>query len=449
MGCRYPPHERDHQRSAGILPAASAPGILPGGPNASQEGQTPTKTTFAYDALHLRIARHESSTTTTTFFVYEGWSRAEGSEARQTNGDSRLGRQPRVRGRSARVNSTVITEYTATPTDAKGATPLPPSTFTLHTSNVWGEDLSGTLQGAGGIGGLLASTLRTAPTTKNKAPSTPNVFYHYDSNGNIVLLTHSPADLQNSTLATRQSSLKSLPGKALIAAQYRYDAFGRTIKAEGPLATVNRYQFSTKPIEAESGLVYYGYRYLDTTHGRWISRDPIGDGHDGSIVLAIACASKYNMVANDTLNVIDVYGLDLSLPTSSCCARSAIPVALADGPEPGPADAISLGILAAAAGLWIGETLTEYAVDPLLDVLIPTDLPADTCGVCPPCPPAPNGGARVDYVPPSTPHWPCLGDHTHLWYFEMHQIPYPNCSCFAKKIKWVKCNDTGVWHDEN
>ena len=281
------------QRSPGILPAVSAPGILPGGPNASQAGH-PTKTTFAYDALHRRIARHESSTNTSTYFIFEGWSRAEGSEARQTNGDSRLGRQPRVRGRSARVNNTVVAEYKATPTIAKGATPLPPSSFTLHTSNVWGEDLSGTMQGAGGIGGLLASTLRTAPTTKNKAPSTPNVFYHYDSNGNIVLLTHALPVHANDAAKSK------LPGKALIAAQYRYDAFGKTIQATGPLAQVNRYQFSTKPVEAESGLVYYGYRYLDTTHGRWISRDPIGE---------LGGVNVYGMVDNQPLNNADTLGL--------------------------------------------------------------------------------------------------------------------------------------------
>ncbi len=276
MGCRYPPHERDHQSSAGILPAASAPGILPGGPNASQEGQTPTKTTFAYDALHLRIARHESSTTTTTFFVYEGWN--------------------------------VIAEYKATSTDAKGAASLPPSSYTLHTSNVWGEDLSGTMQCAGGIGGLLASTLRTAPTTKNEEPSAPNVFYHYDSNGNIVLLTHTlPAHAND-------AAKSKLPAKALIAAQYRYDAFGRTIKAEGPLAQVNRYQFSTKPVEAESELVYYGYRYLDTTHGRWISRDPIGERGGVNV---------YGLLGGQSINRADMLGL-ISITTEHCPCRDAV-----------------------------------------------------------------------------------------------------------------------------
>lgn len=298
----------------------------------------------------------------------------------------------------------------------------------VRRSYMWGPDMSGTLDGAGGVGGLLAMRRHERGTQ-----STETFWATHDLNGNIIGLVQLPVT-------------GSQPAKMAV---YDYDAFGQLTRVNEPEANFNPIRFSSKYTDSETGLVYYGYRYLSPELGRWISRDPIGDGHDGSIVLAIACASKYNMVANDTLNVIDVYGLDLSLPTSSCCARSAIPVALADGPEPGPADAISLGILAAAAGLWIGETLTEYAVDPLLDVLIPTDLPADTCGVCPPCPPAPNGGARVDYVPPSTPHWPCLGDHTHLWYFEMHQIPYPNCSCFAKKIKWVKCNDTGVWHDEN
>ena len=40
---------------------------------------------------------------------------------------------------------------------------------------VWGLDLSGSLQGAGGIGGLLAASL-----------SGTNVFYSYDGNGNVT-----------------------------------------------------------------------------------------------------------------------------------------------------------------------------------------------------------------------------------------------------------------------
>jgi RHS repeat-associated protein len=35
------------------------------------------------------------------------------------------------------------------------------------------------------------------------------------------------------------------------------------------------YRFSTKPLNLETGFYYYGYRYYDSTKGRWPSRDPI------------------------------------------------------------------------------------------------------------------------------------------------------------------------------
>jgi RHS repeat-associated protein len=46
-------------------------------------------------------------------------------------------------------------------------------------------------------------------------------------------------------------------------------------EASGELAELNRYQFSTKPLERIVVLNYYGYRYYAPELGRWPSRDPI------------------------------------------------------------------------------------------------------------------------------------------------------------------------------
>jgi RHS repeat-associated protein len=159
-----------------------------------------------------------------------------------------------------------------------------PQTATRY---VWGEDLSGTLQGAGGIGGLLSSqstTAKSEPTTanreqptKNKEPGTKN-FFHNDSNGNIMLLTGSQAQET---------------------ARYSYDAFGQTLTATGPAAQSNRYRFSTKPVEEESNLLYFGYRWYDPLTGRWPSRDPIEER--GGVNL-------YGMVGNGCVSAVDVLG---------------------------------------------------------------------------------------------------------------------------------------------
>jgi len=178
-----------------------------------------------------------------------------------------------IGGLSHQVNRTVASELNAVQW-----------TTTRHT---WGEDLSGSLQGAGGIGGLLRSTVvaatqdgrRNAEHEQTPAEHT----FSYDSNGNVIVLT----DTQG-----RES------------ARYAYYAFGKTVTATGPVAQMNRYRFSTKPIEVESGLCYYGYRYYDPVTGRWPSRDVIGE--KGGINL-------YGMLENDLNTKNDVLG-KISLP---------------------------------------------------------------------------------------------------------------------------------------
>ena len=90
----------------------------------------------------------------------------------------------------------------------------------------WGKDLSGTLQGAGGVGGLLYLTIDGVPYIPC-----------YDNNGNITRYL----DANGNTVAA-----------------YAYDAFGKTVSQSGPLADVFRHRFSTKYFDPETGLYYYG-----------------------------------------------------------------------------------------------------------------------------------------------------------------------------------------------
>ena len=59
-------------------------------------------------------------------------------------------------------------------------------------------------------------------------------------------------------------------------------------------------RFSTKPLDPDIGLYYYGYRYYDPQTGRWPSRDPIGER--GGLNL-------YGFVGNKSINLIDYIGL--------------------------------------------------------------------------------------------------------------------------------------------
>jgi len=127
------------------------------------------------------------------------------------------------------------------------------------------------LQGAGGIGGLLAAD--DANGTPGVTGDDEQYVFFYDAQGNVGQLV--------------KDAVQPL-------ARYEYDAYGRTIGPDadgdgdwrddaGPFATTNPYRFSTKPCDdvltyaasADTGLYDYGYRYYSPRQGRWTNRDPI------------------------------------------------------------------------------------------------------------------------------------------------------------------------------
>jgi len=128
---------------------------------------------------------------------------------------------------------------------------------------IWGLDLSNTLQGAGGIGGLVA-TIRDSSAYQ----------YFYDANGNVTQL----------------------------------------INTDGPdvqAADDNPFRFSTKYFDAETGLYYYGFRYYYPELRMWLTRDPIEES--GGMNL-------YGFVDNDPINLIDPKGMKSYNLMDSHCA---------------------------------------------------------------------------------------------------------------------------------
>jgi RHS repeat-associated protein len=119
-----------------------------------------------------------------------------------------------------------------------------------------GVDLSGTIHGAGGIGGLLMRSHGLSGTNW----STHNA-YHSDANGNVTALVNS---------------------SGVLVASYRYNPYGGLISSSGALASANTMRFSSKPAIFSSsgawGFYYYGYRFYDPLNQRWLNRDPLEEG---------------------------------------------------------------------------------------------------------------------------------------------------------------------------
>lgn len=130
-----------------------------------------------------------------------------------------------------------------------------------------GLDLSGGLQGASGVGGLLART-----------DIKGTLFYHSDGVGNVT------------TLFDKYQTLE---------ARYLYDPYGNIVGKWGAYADVNLYRYSSKEYNP-IGIYDFGGRFYDPNIQRFLNRDPLGE---------VGGVNLYGYVANNPVNLIDPYGL--------------------------------------------------------------------------------------------------------------------------------------------
>ena len=161
------------------------------------------------------------------------------------------------------------------------------SSSAIQYSFHWGTDLSGTMQGAGGVGGLISMTVHTGAWAGT-------YFYAFDGNANVAAL------------------ISAYDGT--VVARYEYDPFHRLLRATGPLAQVNPFVASTKFCDWETGLLYYGYRFYDPSTGRWLNRDPLAElGFEllrsGDSDVFGDGPNLYHFVGNNPINRTDPLGL--------------------------------------------------------------------------------------------------------------------------------------------
>jgi len=146
--------------------------------------------------------------------------------------------------------------------------------------------MSGSFQGAGGVGGLLAVNVATNGVH----------FPAYDGNGNIAGLVSASAGTTT--------------------ARFEYGPFAEPIRVSGPIAEAMPLRFSTKYLDDETGLFYYGYRYYDPSTGRWVNRDPIEEWGGKNL---------YSFLGNEPTHYVDPFGLacDFSGPLATLLAELA------------------------------------------------------------------------------------------------------------------------------
>ena len=203
---------------------------------------------FVYDSQSRRVSKTVSTSTNGTTwnfssnlrFLYDGWN--------------------------------LIAEYSAPSATS--------TTLTLQAAHLWGVDLSGTPQGAGGVGGLLCSTLQDYENS-----TTHSCYPAFDGNGNISAWV-----AENGSLLAR---MDYSPFGQLIA-QYKFTQTGDDTLTRLPFG------FSTKYTDKETGLLYYGFRYYDPVTGRWRSEDPIGE---------LGGLNLHGFVGNDGMNRMDYIGM--------------------------------------------------------------------------------------------------------------------------------------------
>ena len=136
----------------------------------------------------------------------------------------------------------------------------------VSTYNVWGIDLDGTLQGCGGVGGLLAVVRANG------------VFFSlYDANGNVS---------------------DYISNSGIFAAHFEYSSSGETLVAHGTEFPI---RFSTKRYCLCTGLIEYLFRSYNSKTSRWMQRD---QGNEES------SHNLQSFLNNNALARVDFLGLE-------------------------------------------------------------------------------------------------------------------------------------------
>jgi RHS repeat-associated protein len=109
-------------------------------------------------------------------------------------------------------------------------------------------------------------------------------FYHPDHLGSTALVTDNDGNVVQSVA---------------------YIPYGEVFIEERNGTWNTPYLFNGKELDEETGLYYYGARYLNPTNGMWLSTDPLFEKYVGM--------SPYNYCVGNPVKLVDVDGRDVAL----------------------------------------------------------------------------------------------------------------------------------------
>ena len=195
--------------------------------------------------------------------------------------------------------------------------------------------------------------------------------------------------------------------------RYLYNPYGKVTIYDGTWTNTrssssydNTILYTGREYDPETGLYHYRNRPYHAELGRFPSRDAIDPDDRGNL---------YGYVLGSPVNLTDPYGL-LPVTIKKC--------------TPQEFDRCCALCKRKYAGQSVRPTCTvlRYDIFGIIHERVYCNCNPTGCKQC--VPPLGTIGYRVDQVPPSRPHLPHPGTHTHL--AEMHQSPYPQCRCFWK-----------------
>ncbi len=207
----------------------SSLGVSPYAVNSSNELTSTPSATYTYDNNGNTLTKVTSAGTTTYVWDYEN--RLTSVTLPGTAGTVAF----KYDGLGRRVQKVFTQNSTSTTTNY------------LYDGNNAVADLD---QSGNGLARYTATQNIDEPLAELRSGVTS--YYSQDGSGSVTSLTTSAGALGNT---------------------YRYDSFGNLAASTGSIA--NRFQYTAREFDSESGLYFYRARYYDAAAGRFLSEDPI------------------------------------------------------------------------------------------------------------------------------------------------------------------------------